>query len=300
LDLPQDHEETYDIEVGILQRAGFDVRSIRRPATGFSGTIRQCLLGETQCYFRMMSRNEMITQVHIAAQMKEVGIPVPDLIASGYDQITDKGFTVQSVVPGQPVLHIDNRRHLVMESARQLRRVHDIELSGFGVLTKTESGLAGKHESWKEVVQRLLPTWTIRELKELALVTPGQEKWIGDLVHGLSKSGQERSVLLHGDFHLDHVFSDGNRITGILDWARVLAGDSNFDLAVTSYFLGDEFDVFMRGYGGETDPGRIEEYRLIIALRKVHWAHKYFPDILSEKLTMFDQYWHTFSRLRTN
>jgi aminoglycoside phosphotransferase (APT) family kinase protein len=120
------------------------------------------------------------------------------------------------------------------------------------------------------------------------------------LVHGVSKSGHVRSVFLYGDFHLSHVYSDGNRITGILDWARALAGDFNYDLAATSYFLGDEFDEFMRGYGGETDPERIEEYRFVIAQRKVHWVQKNFPAILARELTVIYQYWRSFSRLGTN
>lgn len=38
-------------------------------------------------------------------------------------------------------------------------------------------------------------------------------------------------VFIHGDLHIEHVFIDGDRITGIIDWSEASHGDALFDLA---------------------------------------------------------------------
>jgi len=39
-------------------------------------------------------------------------------------------------------------------------------------------------------------------------------------------------VFVHGDLQLGHVFVDGDRVTGIIDWSEASQGDALFDLAV--------------------------------------------------------------------
>lgn len=41
----------------------------------------------------------------------------------------------------------------------------------------------------------------------------------------------DRPLLVHGDFHLGNMLSDGSRVTGIVDWEMAMYGDFMFDVA---------------------------------------------------------------------
>jgi aminoglycoside phosphotransferase (APT) family kinase protein len=38
-------------------------------------------------------------------------------------------------------------------------------------------------------------------------------------------------VFIHGDLHIEHVFVDGDEVSGIIDWSEARQGDALFDLA---------------------------------------------------------------------
>ena len=38
-------------------------------------------------------------------------------------------------------------------------------------------------------------------------------------------------AFIHGDLHLEHVFVDGDEVSGIIDWSEARGGDALFDIA---------------------------------------------------------------------
>ncbi len=54
---------------------------------------------------------------------------------------------------------------------------------------------------------------------------------------GLRALGARSDALLHLDYHLLNVMTDGRRVTGVLDWANARAGDPRADLARTLTIL---------------------------------------------------------------
>lgn len=106
----------------------------------------------------------------------------------------------------------------------------------------------------------------------------------------LSKRSLKQGVLLHNDFHSGHIFVEDNRVTGIIDWERALSGDPYYDLAVSEYFLGNQFAHLLKGYGRDIDCQVIEDYRLIILLSKAHWHYENNHDDLPKILKALGQY----------
>ncbi|GAK11721.1 aminoglycoside phosphotransferase family protein [Geomicrobium sp. JCM 19039] len=47
----------------------------------------------------------------------------------------------------------------------------------------------------------------------------------------LASYAPKTSFLVHGDFHLGNMLSDGEKVTGIVDWEMAMQGDFMFDLA---------------------------------------------------------------------
>lgn len=73
----------------------------------------------------------------------------------------------------------------------------------------------------------------------------------------LAPLSSERS-LVHADLHSDHVFVDGARLVGIIDWGDALYGDPYYELPSLFFgtFRGDKslLEEFLTAYGWPNDP----------------------------------------------
>lgn len=56
-------------------------------------------------------------------------------------------------------------------------------------------------------------------------------------------------VFIHGDLHLEHLFVDGDDVTGIIDWSEARHGDALYDVASLTLANADRLDDFCAGYG---------------------------------------------------
>jgi aminoglycoside phosphotransferase (APT) family kinase protein len=77
-------------------------------------------------------------------------------------------------------------------------------------------------------------------------------------------------VFTHGDLHIEHVFVDGDEITGILDWSEASQGDALYDIATLTLAHEEHLDDFLAGYGTDVDRGLIRAWwawRCLVAVR---------------------------------
>src|SRR5690349_1934314 len=57
----------------------------------------------------------------------------------------------------------------------------------------------------------------------------------------------------HGDLQVDHVFVDGDQITGVIDWSEASRGDALFDLASMTLGHEEQLGHVVAGYGTDVD-----------------------------------------------
>src|SRR5499427_2196145 len=88
-----------------------------------------------------------------------------------------------------------------------------------------------------------LPPWSGRSLDEIASHLDGECEWLvtngvlpTDLVtrnRGVAEAALRpwTPVFTHGDLQVDHVFVDGDEVTGVIDWSEAAQGDALYDLA---------------------------------------------------------------------
>lgn len=79
-----------------------------------------------------------------------------------------------------------------------------------------------------------------------------------------------RPVFIHGDLHLEHVFVDGDTVTGIIDWSEARQGDALSDIASITLANEEHLDDFIAGYGGGVDRNLVRawwSYRCLVAIR---------------------------------
>jgi aminoglycoside phosphotransferase (APT) family kinase protein len=78
-------------------------------------------------------------------------------------------------------------------------------------------------------------------------------------------------VFIHGDLQVDHVFVDGDEVTGIVDWSEASQGDALFDLATLTLGHPEHLSAVVAGYGTEVDRDLIRAWWSMRCLTNVRW-----------------------------
>lgn len=120
-----------------------------------------------------------------------------------------------------------------------LERIHLADMSGaegYGVIDGAGNGMS---PGWKDFLlccdrYRRSEQWN-REMDRTFLDHQLYDHCL-DRMASLVPFCPEDRCLVHGDFSLNNVLSDGKQITGIVDWQHCLIGDALFDFAACCYW----------------------------------------------------------------
>ncbi|MEV5745471.1 aminoglycoside phosphotransferase family protein [Microbispora rosea] len=122
-----------------------------------------------------------------------------------------------------------------------------------------------------------------RGLDELAADLDGECEWLvtnGVLPAGLVARNRRVAeaalrpwtpVFTHGDLQIDHVFVDGDEITGIIDWSEAGQGDALYDLATLTLGHEEHLGDVVAGYGTGVDLDVIRAWWSLRSLSNVRW-----------------------------
>ncbi len=78
-------------------------------------------------------------------------------------------------------------------------------------------------------------------------------------------------VFMHGDLQVAHVFVDGDKVTGVVDWTEAGQGDALFDLASLTLGHSEHLGDVVAGYGTGFDLDVIRGWWSLRCLRAVRW-----------------------------
>jgi aminoglycoside phosphotransferase (APT) family kinase protein len=143
-----------------------------------------------------------------------------------------------------------------------------------------------------------LPPWPGRSIDELASELEVECDWLvandvlpADLVTRNRQLAETAlrpwtPAFIHGDLQVDHVFVDGDKITGVLDWSEASQGDALFDVATLTLGHREHLGDVMAGYGTDVDRDLIRAWWSFRCLTNVRWLteHGYgspekFPEV---------------------
>jgi aminoglycoside phosphotransferase (APT) family kinase protein len=110
-----------------------------------------------------------------------------------------------------------------------------------------------------------LPPWPGRSLDELASLLDSECTWLvashvlpADLVTRNRRLAETAlrpwtPAFIHGDLQVDHVFVDGDEVTGVVDWSEASQGDALFDVATLTLGHPEHLGDVVAGYGTDLD-----------------------------------------------
>jgi len=132
-----------------------------------------------------------------------------------------------------------------------------------------------------------LPPWPGRSVDELASRLDGECEWlIANDVLPVDVVWRNRRLaeaalrpwtptFIHGDLQLDHVFVDGDEVTGIIDWSEASQGDALFDLAILTLAHEEHLGDVLAGYGTAVDRDVIRGWWSWRCLVVVRWLFEH-------------------------
>jgi hygromycin-B 7''-O-kinase len=227
-------------------------------------------------------------EVWAIGRCRALGVPAPEVIAADWS-LAGFGwpYTVMRRLPGRVVRRRELSRaqieSLLEQMGGYLRLIHGVELAGHGNLVESGHDYAGRHATAWEALRGDLET-------RLANLSSGlfSEDRIGRVRARVEAEratfALDTSVLVHGDFQGNNVLVEDSRVTGILDFENLVAGDPALDFKPV-HFLSDaperDLAALRRGYGDR--PGLFDDrflrrllvYELVFALELLWWKARF-------------------------
>ncbi|WP_329005256.1 phosphotransferase [Kribbella sp. NBC_00709] len=137
-----------------------------------------------------------------------------------------------------------------------------------------------------------LPPWPGGNLDDITAHLDGECDWLissGVLPKELVTRNREVAeaalrpwtpVFIHGDLQITHVFVDGDKVTGVIDWSEASQGDALFDLAILTLGHEEHLADVIAGYGADVDLDVIRGWWSLRSLGASRWLveHGFDPN----------------------
>jgi Ser/Thr protein kinase RdoA (MazF antagonist) len=209
---------------------GVDVVAARQLPAFAGDQVFELLLHNRVTYLKLArnpeARRNIRREVGVLDYVRALQVPVPTVEA--YDQsgtVAGVPCAVLSDIGGRP---LTGTEPVFRRAGAHLRVVHETVATGFGAVSVADD-LVGDDASWRLTLER--PVEALLPAVEAGLIDAGLLTRVRNTLEGFAPvlDGIDGARLVHGDFCPRHVYADGSRITGIIDWGDAMAGDPVYD-----------------------------------------------------------------------
>jgi len=245
------------------------LRFDRRYAGGEIGAERW--LDESGRAFVLKHGRSAARAAAVTARLRELGYPAPRYVR------VEAEWALQEELPGEPLepwLPLDER------IAKRLLELHALHAA------------AGPQPrgSWQRVVatsvlsgaRSYMRLATLRDHSERSreLLTRCQEtvRRFGDRVPSVD-------AVVHWDFTPDNVLVHDGRVTGVIDWEGVRAGDPRFDLVTLAFYAPGT--PLIETAVVELDSGLRAVYQAHLCIRQAEWSLRRHDEATGERMLAY-------------
>jgi len=211
----------------------------------------------------------------VSRRFRQVAVPVPQILQFGrhgshFWAISERalGILLEGLDAGQHMSLMDAMATTMIA----IHRTPIEDTSGYGLIT--ESGNAA-HATWRDFLtgdgmygafvdwKRMLPR---ADLRQRRLV---EDAWAA--AARLTDGCPEERAIVHGDYTYDNLLTDGESITGVIDWNVSLYGDRLWDVAWTDLWCPDITfaAAYLHAFPAEGSTRRLLCYQLLIAAQAI-------------------------------
>lgn len=170
-------------------------------------------------------------------------LPIPRVAHIGRFDDT-RWYAITARCAGKIITAWDSATNLkiapsLFETLDAIHRVDASRFSGWGL---TDAHYHGRFDSWENYLlslynQKFKVDWRI--LAQHTFLEANVFAEFFDAMRELLPYCPREKFLVHGDFGFENVVSDGERITGVLDWAEARLGDFLYDVAYLDFWSKD-------------------------------------------------------------
>ncbi len=166
------------------------------------------------------------------------GIPIPKIIKIG--QIDNYyHFAISEKAEGKHITALTEEEYKktlpsLLEIMDTIHELNIKETKGFG---KWDLKGVGAYNTWKSFILAV-HEWPEKEnLFETSFLEKDIWQKVYSEIKKLSEFCPEEKYLIHGDYGNNNAVSDGEKVTGIFDWAESSYGDYLYDIAWITFWL---------------------------------------------------------------
>lgn len=178
----------------------------------------------------LATAHDMGREYRVMAALAPTDVPVPGMVALCEDvDVIGAPFYVMQRVAGTPYsraaqlepLGADRTRLITERMVDTLVALHAVDYRevGLGEFGRPDGYLTRQVSRWK----KQLAASTSREL-------PGMDELVAHLDANIPTGGE--GTIVHGDFRLDNLLVEDDRVTAVLDWEMSTLGDPLTDVAL--------------------------------------------------------------------
>jgi aminoglycoside phosphotransferase (APT) family kinase protein len=249
--------------------------------------------GKDTLYLRMIEdKNEMVSpQIVAHEQLLKRDVRVPRFVSwDDMNATLGRSYMVVKEIPGIPLnklRKIDKAKYdacieqVLNDAGEDLAKVTLISTQGYGWIKRDKrktKELIGELDSYKGFLLDKLPK-QVKEMESMGFQSLNEDEVERFKMLVYKYIDEERPVLAHGDFDMNHIYVNNGRYSGIIDWGDIRSASNLYDIAHFGTFHPEEEQYLMKGFKNITRLGKDYEIKLLltriaVCINKLHWILK--------------------------